>query len=546
MTSVFTAWKQRLNTKAVPRGNTMAIRKTINKIFLSLYHWYLPEIGLFILSSGLYLYNAFRYSFPTGYAGLYTLMAEQLGENSFKIPRIVPYYGPGGFPYAYPSAGFYLAAFIHQIFHIPWFTYLRFAPPLLTLLFLALDYIFIHKITSSRIKAILGTALTITAGAVYEYQVQAAGMVRSLALVFAMLALIFSWDAFSTGHSLRSTYLRAALAGLTLGLTVLSHLSYALFAMLGILVFGLLAQQPNWRIRLALSAVIFGGGFLVSSAWWGTVLARFGLTVLTNPARSHGNFEVVHALLVVGLRRMPFLFVQKLIGVTYTWAPAALVGLIASGLVYLILRRKWALLVWFLLVFLAVGEPERFLLIIGCIATAELLGGVLDFVSAQDAGDHHTNLPLYVIAVCILFALPVYNATKTVLSDTPTLTSSLIEASNWVKDRTPPVSTYLLLDDNNDLDEWVPYLTRRTPLVGSWGGEWVGNLTSLDDLSSRLDACVSAQSYPCLQELILQKNLQVSWLISLTNRPSLNTQIGADPAWQLVFKNDQFLVFGRK
>lgn len=526
----------------------MAIQKTINKIFLSLYRWYVPELGLLILGSGLYLCNAFRYSLPTGYAGLYTLMAEQLGANSFKLPRSVPYYGPGGFPYAYPPAGFYLAAFINQITHLPWFTYLRFAPPVLTLLFAALEYVFIHKITASRIKAILGTALTITAGAVYEYHVQAAGMVRALALVSATAALLFSWDAFYTdrSNSIRSISLRASWAGLALGVTVLSHLSYALFAMLGILVLGLFAQQCNWRTRFAFWAVIFGGGFLVSSPWWATLLARYGFTVLANPARSHGNFEVVHALIVVGLRRMPFLFVQKLIGATYSWTPAALVGLIVGGLAYLILRRKWILPVWFLLVFLTIGEPDRFLLIIGCIAAAELMGSILDFVSAQDAGHNRTNLFVYVTAVCILIAVPVYVAFKTVYADTPTLTSSLIEMSNWIKSSTPPDGTYLLLDDSNDRDEWVPYLTRRTPLVGSWGGEWVGNLTSLNDLSSKLNVCISDQSYPCVQELILQKKLQVSWLISLTNRPSLNSQINTDPTWQLAFKNDQFIVFGRK
>lgn len=524
----------------------MRLQKTINQVFLALYQGYLPEIGLLLLSCGLYLYNAIRYALPTGYAGLYTLMSAQLAANSFKLPRSVPHYGPGGFPYAYPPAGFYLAAFIHQVFHIPWFTYLRFAPPLLTLLFVALDYILIHKITASRIKAILGTALTVTAEAVYEYQVQAAGMVRTLALVFATLALIFSWDALYAGRSMRSAYLRAALGGLALGLSVLTHLSYALFAILGILVLWLFAPQSNGRTRLALSAVIFGGGFLISAAWWGTVLARYGSTVLTNPARSHGNFEVVHALIVVGLRRMPFLFVQKLIGTTYTWTPTVLIGLIVGGLVYLILRRKWTLLVWFLLVFLIIGEPDRFLIIIGCIAAADLIGSILDLVSAQDSADNHTNFLIYVAAICILFAVPIYNAFKTVNSDSPTLTGSLIEAANWIKGNTPPDSTYLLLDNSNDLDEWVPFLADRTPLVGSWGGEWVGNLTSLNDLSSKLDTCLSDQSFACIQELIAQKNLQVTWLIALTNTPSLDIQISADPAWQTAFKNDQFIVFERK
>jgi hypothetical protein len=524
----------------------MMLRKTINQIFLILYHGYLPELCLLATSAGLYLYNAFRYSLPTGYAGLYTLMTEQLVANGFKLPRIVPFYGPGGFPYAYPAAGFYLAGIITKLFKISSFAYLRFAPPLFTLIFLILDYLFIYNLTSSRIKALLGTALTATAGAVYEYHVQSAGMVRALALVFAMLALLFSWTAFQKSRSLRSTFLHATLAGISLGLTVLSHLSYALFAILGILVIDLFAYRPPWRLRLVLSAVIYGVGFLVSSFWWGTLLARFGYEVLLNPARSHGNFEVIQALIIVGLRHMPFLFVQKLIGTTYTWTPTILVGLIASGLAYLILRRNWALPIWFLIVFLAVGEPERFLLIIGCITAAEALGDVLTWISAQDALRQHTNFFLYTFAVCALFAVPVYNAAKMVASDTPTLTSSLINMSNWIQSHTLPDSTYLLLDDNNDLDEWVPYLTRRTPVVGSWGGEWVGNLNRLTDLSNRLDACLANQSDSCVQELIAQKKLDVSLLISLTNRSSLNAQIGADQTWQPIFINDQFIVFERK
>jgi hypothetical protein len=103
-----------------------------------------------------------------------------------------------------------------------------------------------------------------------------------------------------------------------------------------------------------------------------------------------------------------------------------------------------------------------------------------------------------------------------------------------------------LLDKNNDLDEWIPYLTHRTPIVGSWGGEWVGNLASLEYLGSSLDACLSSQSYACIQDLIAHKKLQVTILISPRGNASLIDQIRASASWQTAFMNDRFVVFTSK
>lgn len=524
----------------------MTLRKTINRILASTYRWYLPEVLLFLVSAGLYFFNAFRYALPTGYAGLYTLMSEQLGANAFRLPRTVPFYGPGGFPYAYPPAGFYLAAVFIDALKVPAFVYLRFAPPLLTLLFLALEYILVRQMTGSRLKALLAVSLTSVSGAIYAYHVQAAGMVRSLALAFAAGTLILTWMVLSRPRPERTTYAQAVLAGAALALTVLTHLSYALFAILGIAVFALLAGKCAWRWRLLLPGIILGSALVISAVWWGTILSRFGLVVLTNPARSHGNFEVLHSLAVVGWRSAPALFIQKLIGATFDWTPAVLVGLDLAGLAYLLLKRRWALPVLFLLVFLAVGEPDRFLLITGAIAAAELLGDVLTYVHAQDEKDQRPNFLVYTVAIVILLAYPYYGALKMVRSDQPTLSPSVIQMAAWIREHTSAEAKYLLLDESNDLDEWIPYLTRRTPLVGSWGGEWVGNLASLEYRSSQLDACLASQSDACIQDLIAREKLQVTLLVSPSGNAALNAQIGADQGWQVAYQNDQFAVFARR
>jgi hypothetical protein len=336
------------------------------------------------------------------------------------------------------------------------------------------------------------------------------------------------------------------MAGAALALTVLTHLSYALFAILGIAIFSLFAEKCAWHWRIILSGVIFVSALVFSSVWWGTILLRYGFTVLANPARSHGNFEVFHALTVVGARSAPVLFVQKFIGATYNWTPAILTGLIIAGLMYLVLRRNWRLPVLFLLIFLAIGEPDRFLLIIGGIAAAEFLGSVLESVYMQDMNRQQVNFLVYTCAICILLAFPYYGALKMVRSGQPTLSNSVIEMTTWIRSNTAADARYLLLDENNDLDEWIPYLSHRIPIVGSWGGEWVGNLASLEYLGSNVNTCISHQSYGCLQNLIAQNKLQVTILVSPRGNASLIDQIRVSSSWQTTFMNDQFIVFTSK
>jgi hypothetical protein len=520
----------------------MTLRTTVNKYLSALFHWYVPEMILFLVGAGLYLFNSIKYSMPTGYAGLYTLMTDLLRANAFKMPQVVPYYGPGGFPYAYPQAGFYLAALIESIFHLPGLTYLRFAPPVLTLVFLCLDYLLIRRITASRVKALLGVALTISMGAVYEYHVQAAGMVRALALVFATAALIFSWDTLFIPHSSRFPYLRALLAGVALGLTVLSHLSYALFAILSILVFLIFTPKITWLDKLKSSAMIFGVGFVVSSAWWATLLGRYGLRVLTNPSQSHGNFRMLKNLLLAGTR-IPNDFIQRLFTALNDWTPGILVGLFICGLLYIILRRKWIYIVWFLVIFLLVGEAKRFLIIIACIVSAELIGSVLEYVYQQDILEKRLNFFVYLVAGLTLVFFCIYGGYRIIRSDSPTLTPSLIEISTYVQDNTPLGSSYLMLDNNNDLDEWIPYFAQRAPIIGSWGAEWTGKSDDMVYLSADLDNCISSPSYTCLQKLVDRVGIQPACLISLANRSALNDQITLNTGWQVTFKNDQFVVF---
>ena len=95
-------------------------------------------------------WNAFRYSPPMGYAGMFSLMAELIVNAGFGLPMEVPYYGPGGVPFAYPPLGLYLLAVFIQVTGKT-LIILRFIPPLLSLLALIPLFFLAIEISGSRL-----------------------------------------------------------------------------------------------------------------------------------------------------------------------------------------------------------------------------------------------------------------------------------------------------------------------------------------------------------------------------------------------------------
>jgi len=64
-----------------------------------------------VLDAPVCFFAATTHSLPVGEAGLYALMSELVVANRFALPSEVPFYGPGGIPFAYPPVAFCLAAF---------------------------------------------------------------------------------------------------------------------------------------------------------------------------------------------------------------------------------------------------------------------------------------------------------------------------------------------------------------------------------------------------------------------------------------------------
>ncbi|MCC6416690.1 MAG: hypothetical protein IT429_00405, partial [Gemmataceae bacterium] len=93
-----------------------------------------------LLCGPLLVWTAVRHGLPLGYAGLFALMAELVAANGFRLPEWVPWYGPGGMPFAYPPLGFYVMAGATAGLGVPTLAYLAWAPALFCVAFLVPFY----------------------------------------------------------------------------------------------------------------------------------------------------------------------------------------------------------------------------------------------------------------------------------------------------------------------------------------------------------------------------------------------------------------------
>src|SRR5919108_4793779 len=85
--------------------NTMLLRKQTQQ-----YKEHLPLLVAVLLTAPIIFFQAFRYSYPLGYAGMFTLIAERIAEANFELPMSIPHYGPGSIPLTYPPLAMYVFA----------------------------------------------------------------------------------------------------------------------------------------------------------------------------------------------------------------------------------------------------------------------------------------------------------------------------------------------------------------------------------------------------------------------------------------------------
>lgn len=469
-------------------------------------------IGVLISASSVLLFfNAFRFSMPLGYGGLYALMAEEIAASNFLIPLSASFYGPGGIPFAYPPLAFYTAAILIK-FDISIITILRFLPPLFSLFSMIPLYMLVRDSSNSGFAAGLAVLYAVGSSSLYVMHVWSAGLVRALAFFLMLCGLYF----FS--RALRKEKLSFAfLAGLFLGLTTLTHLFYALAFVLWTAALFLAGAKKRitWGVFASMTVVALA----CVAPWFFLMINRYGLDIFYNAFFSHDNAAFVEVLGRPNAISSWFLGKISVL----TSLPLAFL-LIVCGLVYLIFKRRFAVpLALFFFALLLSGEGDRFIAVLGAI----LFGfGGMALTSLRNIGN--VSRPLSVLFVASAVFQVLFIGFQEFRRTSPLLNEYAFKTAQYVQSNTPESARYLFVTGQAEA-EWFPYLLKREPFVSKWGSEWIGQYYEQRSLQMAVSNCRDAQSVECLRKLNLEFSSE-DFLITKRSERRLMNELGSLPS----------------
>ncbi len=503
--------------------------------------WYLPEYLTLVLAAFIYFWNPLRYGLPTGYAGLFCVMIEQIIAGNFALPDSVPYYGPGGMPFAYPPLALYIASFFVGVLRVPLFDYLRFAPPLVGVLALVAAYLLARTILARRAKALIVMILYATQRENHIYNIESGGIVRGISMIPLLLGIALVWKITRQAGSQRANVI---LATLCFALTLLTHLSAAAIFAITVAVLVITApRRDGWVVRACVA--ILGGGALLTAPWWGSTLLHLGPGVFLSALDSHGNLP---ALGLDGANAIgPFIVMLRLlVNPGISWATTLIFGMTLLGLAYHLLRKNWTLPLWFFSLLYLVGESDRFVPLIGALMVADLLVDMSRFGPIADARPPQRLERWHTVVLLLLLLIFSGQGLVMLYSRQPSLSVDALELGHWFQTNTPPKATFAFASNQHDLAEWLIYLTRRTPLIAAWGAEWTGQFPQQARLFGRMAQCSVGQSYSCLVDLFRSMGQEPDYIIVPSYYARLTSEMAGVPSWRRVRGDAAFTVFARQ
>ncbi|MFC7081924.1 ArnT family glycosyltransferase [Halorussus caseinilyticus] len=496
-----------------------------------------PAVVASLLVSGGHL---LAYEYPTLTAGLFNEMANQLAANGYVIPRTIHGYTADGLPFAYPPLMFYLLAFVRETLGMGPLAASRILPQVYATAYVVPFYLLAYELLDSRRQAAVAAVIGATSPEVFKWHVSSGGVVRAGAYAFALAGLYVGVRLF------RERRRRYALAGaLLFGLTLLSHVRYALFFGASYVAFW--AGLDRTRRGFLLAASVAGGGFLVAAPWLATVVSRFGITPFLNASGTHGGL----ASLSAGAARL-LMVVPPRTELLPLWHV-----LFIFGAVLLVARREWFLPAWYGSLAL-VTHKSQFLFVVVALVCARVL--VADLVPLVRRNlELELRVPDRAVSFAVVALLLSYSvgagamfATnypvsqyQTVFGADNRMPSHLgdgdIEATEWIRSETRPDATFVSVGERTA--EWLPLLSDRTLLIGYWGVEWVG-ADEWKRQKARYFSLNVCENATCLSEQMDEANVTPDYLYLHTDGqpPAKVRSVRASAEFEVVFDNDDVLV----
>ena len=495
---------------------------------------YSTQIVLFIsllISFPLLFENALEHSFPLGYAGLFTQMAQQISDANLRLPMDSPFYGPSGIPFAYPPFGLYLLAILIKLTG-KYFIFLRLLPPLLSLLALIPLFYLTLELSGSSIAAAITVILAATSPDLYIAHTWAAGIVRAPAFLFALTSLYF----FTRQLKSRSRT-DIILTGVSLGLAFLSHLVYGLFCVLWIGWWTLFSKNHALLARFKDSISSVTIAILTTSIWLITIMSRYGIEILFNAFDSHGGAALLSFW--QNIQRLPGAFLTNIEPITSNSLLFILVGI---GVIVLLVKRDYGMVLFYLFIVLAFPEGERFIFLLGCIIAGVGLFALIAWVST--ISDGRLKPTVFALILIPILGILWWNGFKALSRYSPLISNETFDVAEHVQASTLPNETYLALV-RQDEAEWMPFLFQRKPLVSQWGSEWLGAYNEQTYLMSRFGGCRVSEDWSCVESVIRETANGPDYVVTYVNDEKLNQQLIETSQWTQVYTNRRYTLWSR-
>ena len=411
--------------------------------------------------------------FPLGEGGLFVLFSEAILAADFALPHEVTY-GAVTLPFAYPPAGFYLAAAAAKITGSDLLSVYYWLPIALNFVAVPVFCFLVAQLTRDRIVFLCATLLYVQLPDSFIWQITGGGMPRALAALFALL---------SVGIALRvanrSWTMGLPAAGLCVGLAIMSHLEWGVFAAIGVTL-AFLSRTSTWKHRILLTAGAGLAALASIAPWLGAILVQHGMApFLSSSSGSNWNAGNFLSSLVSG--RMFGLLV---------W-PAMLGAFVTLS------RGNWFAVVWAVAIMLL---TPRMGAAAGLAIPASILAGYGFKAAGEFASRLMADAPMrswrlspilsrrwfgigLPVAGLLLFsslalATPIawlyHDRSIATRVDRPSR-----DAMHWIRTNTPADSSFVVLSEANlwfldRIAEWFPFIAARGSLTTPQGLEWAG------------------------------------------------------------------------
>ncbi len=474
--------------------------------------------------------------FPLNDGGMFLTMIQDLRDNAFRLPAFTTY-NQAGIPFAYPPLGFYVGGAL-SLLGIPPLQVLRWLPPLVNFASILAFYRLAYALLEERRRAAVASMAFALLPGSFSWQIMGGGLTRALGMFFLLLANHAVYRLFRRGE-----WRLVFPATLFCALAVLSHPEVSLATAASCALFWLFFGR-TWRATLQ-AGVVAVGTLLLTSPWWGSVLAMHGprpfLTAM------HTGAYILNPILE---------FLRD--GLTFDVWNGVFNLLFWAGLVWAIRQRQFFVLAWLVLPYFSEPRsapafahfPKSILVawaIMDVLPAAwrrlgQKTGKVVHLPAFQERG---FTLALFGLMFLWFVESAFWGLLMVMISLQPPAPQQALE---WVRQATPAESRFIILSGNSGvmtdpIQEWFPALSGRRSQSTAQGTEWTlaGEFFSRLEQLNRLQKC---RQIACVEQWSQETGLGYSHVLIL-KKPRLEELIHSarEAGYRLLFENEAAVIF---